>query len=279
MLERFRQFLQALQTIYSPHTGLTRLDLWDWSQLEEQIPFLAVLSAADSERLRERVNEFLGHKTFVGIDLELKDWQCQWIATYACLPILNLGVAAYQDWRTILVYPDTFVPEQEWLDDDGILHRAEIPHAGQAWDRGPVILSWNDIVQDGAVIVHEMAHTLDAANGDANGFPRLHRDMRPEQWSADFSAAFTALCRQVASGEEPVLDPYAATDPAEFFAVISEYFFFEPGYLHEALPTLYAHLRAYFRQDPRLRADVIPSAATANATATDHPTREPRASR
>jgi len=269
MLEHFRQFLRTLQTVYSPRAGLTRLDLWDWSRLQTEIPFLTVLTTAESERLSERVNEFLERKTLVGIGMELKDWQCQWIATYACLPILNLGIAEYRDWQTILVYPDTFVPDQEWLDDDGILHRAEIPHAGQAWDRGPIILSWNDIVQDGAIIVHEMVHTLDAANGEANGFPRLHRDMHAAQWSADFTAAFTDLCRQVEHGEEPMIDPYATTDPAEFFAVICEYFFFEPEYLHEVMPTLYDHLRAYFRQDPRLRAQAIPSAEFSSALPSD----------
>ncbi len=232
----------------------------EWDRLRIRAPFIETLSPDDTETLRKRIGQFLARKTFKGIGLDLRHWQCHLIAAYACLPILHLGLNVYRDWRTILVYPDTFVPEQEWIDDSGVHHQAVVPQAGEAWERGPVILSWNDVATDGAVIVHEMVHTLDAGNGEVNGFPPLPDEMSARDWSTSFNDAFASLCVAIEHGHEPVLDPYAATDPAEFLAVVCEYFFFAPAYLRETMPGVYRHLCDYFQQEPHLRAAEIPSA-------------------
>lgn len=253
MFKQLQKLILSRYGDWSPDAVLTQLDAWDWLRLRQEISFISALEPADATLLRDLICTFLEQKTITGIDIELKDWQRQWIAAYACLPILHLGLRAYRDWQTILVYPDTFVPDQEWIDADGIHHHAQIPHAGQAWDRGPVILSWNDVAEDGAVIVHEMVHTLDAANGEANGFPLLHYDMDAVQWSKDFNQAYSALCQRVERDQETPIDPYACTDPAEFFAVVCEYFFFDPIYLRKVMPIIYHHLCAYFRQEPHLR--------------------------
>lgn len=231
----------------------------EWTRLCACAPFIKALSSEDADTLRLRIGQFLARKTFKGIGLEPETWQRHLIAAYACLPVLHLGLNAYRDWRTVLVYPDTFAPEQEWVDDAGIHHQATVPQAGEAWERGPVILSWNDIAADGAVIVHEMVHTLDAGNGDVNGFPPLPHHMSAQAWSTTFSDAYASLCAAVERDQEPVLDPYAATDPAEFLAVACEYFFFAPAYLRDELPGIYRQLCEYFRQEPHLRAPEIPS--------------------
>ncbi|MCA1791457.1 MAG: zinc-dependent peptidase [Thioalkalivibrio sp.] len=229
----------------------------EWAALRASVPFIELLSADETQALRERIGQFLARKTFKGIGLELQPWQRHLISAYACLPILRLGINAYCDWQTLLVYPDTFAPEQEWVDEAGVHHHAVVAQAGEAWERGPVVLSWNDIAADGAVIVHEMAHTLDAGNGDVNGFPPLSTNMSAEAWTVAFSTAYEALREEIERGEEPAIDPYAATDPAEFLAVACEYFFFAPGYLREELPEIYRHLSDYFCQEPHLRAPEI----------------------
>lgn len=229
----------------------------EWSALRANVPFVQLLAPAEDALLRQRIGEFLARKTFKGIGLELQPWQHHLIAAYAALPVLHLGIDAYRDWQTVLVYPDTFAPEHEWVDEAGVHHQAIVPQAGEAWERGPVILSWNDIAADGAVIVHEMTHTLDAGNGEVNGFPRLPAEMSVPAWTDAFSTAFEALREEIARGDEPVIDPYAATDPAEFLAVSSEYFFFAPAYLRAELPSIYRQLAGYFRQEPHLRAEEI----------------------
>jgi len=236
-----------------------RLDDDEWVALQQEVPFIRILSPPEATLLRERIGEFLARKTFVGIGLDLAPWQQQLIAAYACLPILHLGIASYRNWKTLVVYPDTFAPTQEWVDEAGVAHSAVVPQAGEAWERGPVVLSWADVCTDGAVIVHEMTHTLDAANGEVNGFPPLPEDLPPQDWTAVFSAAYARLCREVERDEEPTLDPYAATDPAEFLAVACEYFFFAPAHLRAEMPAVYRHLAHYFRQEPHRYGDEIPA--------------------
>jgi len=258
MIQDLRNLFQGLgrRLLPAPAAPVTLTDP-EWAALRASVPFIELLSADEAEALRERIGQFLARKTFKGIGLELLPWQRHLISAYACLPILHLGIDAYRDWQTVLVYPDTFAPEQEWVDEAGVHHQAVVPQAGEAWERGPVILSWNDIAADGAVIVHEMAHTLDAGNGDVNGFPPLPASMSAGTWTAAFSAAYEALREEIERGEDPAIDPYAATDPAEFLAVACEYFFFAPGYLRETLPEIYRHLSDYFRQQPHLRAAEI----------------------
>ena len=128
-------------------------------------------------------------------------------------------------------------------------------YAGQAWLNGPVILSWADVENAGDadgmnVVIHEFAHKLDMLNGDANGFPPLHRGMSREAWSTAFTAAYEDLCRRVDAGEDTEVDPYATESPAEFFAVISESFFEIPDLLRTVYPDVYAQLALFYRQDP-----------------------------
>jgi Mlc titration factor MtfA (ptsG expression regulator) len=91
-------------------------------------------------------------------------------------------------------------------------------------------------------------------SGEANGVPPLHGDMRVPEWVAAFDAAYEDLCEQLDRGEEPWLDPYAAEDPAEFFAVCAELFFDVPKDLRTEYPDVYAQLEKYFKQDPAAAA-------------------------
>jgi len=126
--------------------------------------------------------------------------------------------------------------------------------AGEAWGRGPVILSWADVLSGKKpghnVVIHEMAHKLDMLNGDANGFPPLHRRMDRRVWSRVFSSAWDRLQEEQRNGAELPIDPYALESPAEFFAVASEQFFEAPANLREHLPDVYRQLEQFYRQHP-----------------------------
>jgi Mlc titration factor MtfA (ptsG expression regulator) len=181
------------------------------------------------------------------------------IATQACILILNLDIDYYRGWVEVIVYPDEFVPTIEYADETGVVHVDREPRAGEAWLHGPVILSWADVAPaaDGVnVVIHEFAHKLDMLNGDANGFPPLHTGMSRQAWSAAFAAAYDDFCRRVDANEEPVIDPYAAESPAEFFAVMSEAFFETPHAVWAEYPGIYAQLKLFYRQDPAARRQV-----------------------
>ncbi|WP_017925161.1 zinc-dependent peptidase [Thioalkalivibrio sp. HL-Eb18] len=256
---------RLIEPFATGHGGRVPLGPDEWETLRRQVPFIATLTPEEAERLKGMVEELLGTREFVGIESEPTPGQCRMIAAYAALPVLELGLAPYRDWRTLVLYPDTFVPEHEWVDEDGIVHQGAMPQSGEAWERGPVILSWADVVRDGAVVVHEMTHVLDAGNGDVNGFPPLARDHSAADWTRDFTAAYEALVEAVeydVPEDQLPLDPYAATAPEEFLAVAAEAFFFEPQGLREALPAVYDHLVRYFRQEPHRRAAAIATQGT-----------------
>jgi len=102
-------------------------------------------------------------------------------------------------------------------------------------------------------VIHEFAHKLDMLNGAANGFPPLHADMKAEQWSRVFEDAYEDFCFRVGNRELTPIDSYAAEDPGEFFAVVSELFFEIPDAVRESYPDVYQQLVIFYRQDPGLR--------------------------
>ena len=129
--------------------------------------------------------------------------------------------------------------------------------AGESWQQGQVIVSWDDVLAGAAdpndgrnVVIHEFAHQLDQEAGRANGAPFLGRRERYARWSTVLGAEFDALRQRLARGEPGLIEAYAATDPAEFFAVASELFFEQPAALAAAHPALYGELARYYRAHP-----------------------------
>ena len=236
------------------------LDDASWSAIAARYPFMRALSAADRARLREWVVLFLHQKTIEGAaGLAVDDGMRACIAAQACMLILNLDLDYYRGWVDVIVYPDEFVAEYDYVDEDGIAHHVREPMSGESWLAGPVVLSWADAAESGGetgynVVIHEFAHKLDMLNGDANGFPPLHGDMSRAGWSRTFSAAYEDFSRRLETGEEPAIDPYAAESPAEFFAVLSEAFFEIPRVVREDYPEVYGQLAAFYRQDPAARS-------------------------
>ncbi len=219
------------------------------------------LNQAEQLKLRELTSLFLQKKSFSGAgDLEIDDSMRILIAAQACLLVLNLDLDYFDGWYEIIVYPDTFVVRRETFDTAGLVHETPQALGGESWSRGPVILSWAD-ARPGAhphgegsnVILHEFAHKLDMLNGVANGMPPLHKDMHREIWTHVFQKAYDGLCRMLESGHHSIIDPYAAENPAEFFAVTTETFFESPHRLQHAYPEVYAQLHLFYRQDPLQR--------------------------
>ena len=214
------------------------------------------LGASDQVALRVLATLFLDRKSLEPVQgLELDEADRVLLAAYACLPILKLGFDWYDGWHSVIVYPDAFIPRRERVDDAGVVHKTSAALAGEAWGRGPVILSWADVLEIGEkpghnVIVHEMAHKLDMLNGDANGLPPLHRRMDRHAWWQAFSGAWDHLQNERRQGVELPMDPYALESPAEFFAVASEQFFERPAVLRQHLPEVYRQLTQFYRQHP-----------------------------
>jgi hypothetical protein len=240
--------------------AVPRLDPGTWDEVLT-LPVFAGLSYAETERLRHLGQQLLADKSFSaagGMTLNLA--AATRIAAHAALPVLNLGYSGYAGWREIIVYPGEFVPDREIMDETGIVHHVRQPMSGEAWEGGPMVLSWQDVLDSGMgegfnVVIHEFAHKLDMINGSVNGQPVLPAEISPETWRTGFSAAYADFCRRVDAGEETAIDPYASESPAEFFAVLSEYFFEAPDILARDFPALYPLLQQFYRQDPLARLE------------------------
>jgi Mlc titration factor MtfA (ptsG expression regulator) len=231
-----------------------RIDEADWAAAEAGLPFLGHLTAEDRQRLRQMVREFLAEKQWSGArGLSLTAAMQLSIALQACLLVLNLGLEHYRGWVGIVVYPGDFVIPRQIMDEDGVVHEYEDEVLGEAWEGGPVLVSWFDRPEEAEgvnVVIHEFAHKLDMENGAVDGLPRLPADLSRQEWLAAFEPAYTDFCARVDGGEDTCLDPYAAEHPSEFFAVMSEAFFETPLLLQAEYPAVYAQLRRYYRQDP-----------------------------
>jgi Mlc titration factor MtfA (ptsG expression regulator) len=231
-----------------------RLDQALWTQVAAKLSFLRGLSEQDTARLKELVVLFLAEKEMHGAHgLQLTAEVRLSIAVQACLPILNLGLDAYQGWVGVIVYPGEFRVQKEEVDEDGVVHTFDEELAGEAWPGGPVILSGEDVgmAERGYnVVIHEFAHKIHMDGGGDEDYPAARSGMEPAKWRKTLEQAYDSFCAQVDSGEPTFIDPYAAEHPAEFFAVMSEAFFTESAVLARDWPELYAQLALFYKQDP-----------------------------
>lgn len=237
-----------------------------WARVRQRLPILDGLSGEEDQRLRDCCVLFLQDKTLTALDgVNLDDESRLFLAAQAQLPLLALGdLNWYQGFHEIVLYPDDFISPQKHRDASGIEHEWDGEHSGEAWSQGPVILAWAGVLSSGGwegynLVIHELAHKLDMLNGDANGMPPLHQGMAVKHWTDAMQSAFDDLNRQLDADPdaETAIDPYAAEDPAEFFAVTSEYFFSAPDLLTEAYPAVYQQLSTFYRQDTLARLTAL----------------------
>lgn len=227
----------------------------EWRALLRGSALFARLTAHERERLRECAAWFLARKTFsAAAGHPLERAHCVAIAALACLPVLNLGVGALGGWREVIVYPGEFRVKREHHDEhSGVVTEGEDTLIGEAWERGPLILSWADVATDLAqpfdgfnVVAHEIAHKLDLLDGAMNGTPALPASITRREWTTAMQAGYDRLARAVDRRRETFIDPYAAESADEYFAVVSELHFSDPDGLAAAEPAVAALLRRYY---------------------------------
>lgn len=229
-----------------------------WAKLANSLPICRKLTHKDLYKLKQLTILFLYEKTFTGVKgFEVDEEKKMIIAIQACLPILHLDISYYDGWIEIVVYPDTFVIYRNTTDNFGLVHDNKITATGEAWSRGPVILAWTDVKRDSFtpraghnVTIHEFTHKLDMLNGHANGMPPLHSNMHRSEWTKSLSDAYDILVNDIRNHEPTSINEYAATNPAEFFAVISETFFTAPAIVKQHSPKVYQQLVLFYKQEP-----------------------------
>lgn len=235
--------------------------------LEQQVPLYGVLDAEEREKLERLTLIFLAEKSFEAAGgMELTDEIRAVIAARACLLVLHrltLDAPLYPDLDVIIVYPSAYRAPKTSHEGRVVIEDVEA-RLGESWTRGVVVLAWDSVVHhsdappetDGHdVVLHEFAHQLDGEDGAMDGAPVLADSRRYEALARVFSAEFAELTSRLESGRSSDIDAYGATNPAEFFAVVSETFFERSVRMRARHPELYAELAAFYRFDPAARLD------------------------
>lgn len=163
MLNRFFRWREQRQL------RLARIPATLWQRVVDDSLTNFHLDQHELHQLRELASLFLIRKTISGAGgLEVDNYISAVIAAQACLLILNLDLDYYDRWVEVIVYPDAFVVSREVRDEIGVVHKQRSVLGGEAWSRGPLILSWKDAQPNkqsrgsgSYVILHEFAHKLD----------------------------------------------------------------------------------------------------------------------
>jgi len=225
--------------------------------LNRNVRLYSYLPADLKEQLLGHVNVFLAEKEFIGCDgQEITDEVRFTVAGTACMLLLNREPSYFPGFTSILVYPESYRATS--VHRDGHVEvREDSVRAGESWYRGPIVLSWKDVMrgvtnpEDGSnVVLHEFAHKLDEENKSVDGLPPLHESGHYKEWAEVLGREYKALEKRVARHKNRVLDEYGLTSPPEFFAVATESFFEKPRSMRKRLPDLYEQLERYYRVDP-----------------------------
>lgn len=225
--------------------------------IDRSVPLARTLTPDERERLARVARLLLDEVPFEGCDgLEITDEIRVTIAATAALLVHRLPYPRFTKLVRVLVYPDTFIPRRAPSRHDSTVEEPEAT-LGQAWTSGVVVLSWTAVQRDstpgarGNVVIHEMAHILDAEDGILDGQPVHDDPAQGERWARTLEREFEMQRAAVDAGEDAALSDYAARNHAEFFAVAAEAYFCEPERLRERLPELYVQLGRFFRDQPR----------------------------
>ena len=228
--------------------------------LQRNVAFWHEISGSVESEWLKRIQVIVAEKYWEGCaGLVVEDEHRVTIAAQIARMTLGLGAEYFSEIRSILVYPDAYVGKNHMPLGSGVAIEFQDGRIGEAWYRGPVVLSWSDVVESSRgytpgrnVVIHEFAHQLDMRNGrDADGVPVIESSRLAERWISQLQSDYARLRHECAHGYSTVLDCYGTTNLAEFFAVASESFFENPEGLEDRWPELYALLNGFYNRDGR----------------------------
>ena len=225
--------------------------------LSRNIGLYSLLPDDLQAELHGHINVFLNEKRFLGLGgQEITAEVMATVAGIACLLLLNRDSSYFPGFTSILIYPETYETTQ--VEHDGVVETSKRSRrAGESWHRGPIVLSWSDVLHGAAnpgdgynVVLHEFAHKLDEENSGTNGLPILQETAHYAEWAEVLGREYRAFGKRVARRKNKVIDDYGLTSPAEFFAVATESFFEKGAAMSKRLPDLYEQLQRFYAVDP-----------------------------
>lgn len=237
----------------------------DWHHiLDQNLWYYSVLDNAERSKLRDDLRVFIAEKNWEGCGgLVLRDEIQVTIAGQMAILVLGFPEQYFPKMKSILVYPDAYVAPDTTTTEAGVVVEGKSAREGEAWYRGPVILSWSDALAGGRgtnrgnnLVFHELAHQFDMQNGrHVDGTPPLESAHLYQRWAVVMARHYQQLVDDCQNGRHPLFDCYGATNIGEFFAVATEVFFQRSRVLRDQHPELYSILRQFYRQDPAARKE------------------------
>jgi Mlc titration factor MtfA (ptsG expression regulator) len=212
------------------------------------------MSTNEMQGLQDRIKVFIAEKNWEGCEgIKITEEIKVTVAAQACLMLLGVQDYYFDNVKTILIYPHAF----ERSTSDGVSEGQHQYRAGEAWQGGPIILSWQDALRGGRneddghnLVIHEFAHALDGIDGEMGGNVMFDDSESNATWQQVVDREYSALVQAKESGRRTLLDHYGATNKAEFFAVASETFFEQPLELSKKHSELFGLLRKYYHLNP-----------------------------
>lgn len=238
-----------------------------WRQvLRNNVAWYRRLPSADQTELEKQIQVFVSEKRFEGCGgLEMICEIKVTVAAQACLLVLHRDHDYYPGLVSILVYPSSYVVPVQRAQPGGAIAEYGEHRSGEAWQHGTIVLAWDAVKHSATefgdghnVVFHEFAHRLDQEDGQADGAPILPGRARYASWARVLGREYAELQRDTSIGRATLIREYGATNPAEFFAVVTEHFFEQPIQLRTRHPDLYEELKSFYQQDPAALAERSP---------------------
>lgn len=228
-----------------------------WRQiLSERVAFYLALTKNEKQRFEKAIQVFLAQTRITGVQAEVDDVTRVLVAASAIIPVFGFPGWEYGNLSEVLLVPDAWQqakdPNRELAPLDGTLLGSVQNFQNQHYMRlskASLEHGFKDSLDKQNVGIHEFAHLLDQADGVIDGVPKL---ALPPELLRPWTEVMQREMQAIRDGQSEI-NPYGATNEAEFFAVVTEYFFEKPEKLQENHPELYALLTRALRQNPKKR--------------------------
>jgi len=226
--------------------------------LTQDVPVYQKIPGILKDIFKKRLVIFMHEKQFEGCGgLKMTEKKKVVISAYACILLTGSPSDYYPDLRAILLYPGDYLAPVNETGEGGIVTVGKEHRKGEFWSAGNIVLSWSDIKKNiygtcngQNLIYHEFAHYLDYQYGLTAGIDENGTILREDEWTRTLAFHYRKLRRTRRGRTESVLDKYGASNPSEFFSVVTEAFFEKPVELHNKIPDLYSAFKSFYNLDP-----------------------------
>jgi MtfA peptidase len=218
--------------------------------LSENVDFYNELDVAKKIEFENRMQLFFSRVRITGINTTVEDLDHVLIAASAIIPIFGFPGWEYINLHEVLVYPGAF---DETFNQEGT-DRDILGLVGTGPYQNVMVLSKPGLregflnkADKSNMAIHEFVHLIDKTDGSIDGIPEF---LLSRQYIIPWLELMRNEIKKIMADNSDI-NPYGATSQAEFFAVVSEYFFSRPDLLQAQHPELYKLLVTIFKQQPR----------------------------